>query len=160
MTEIEYNKCVSMYADNVFRFIVKNLNHPENAKDIVQTAFEKLWKHREMVENSKCKSFLFTVAYNQMIDFIRKNKRVQLVENFETSKNVTYQPNRNTQEQLLIALERLNPTQKSLIMLKDYEGYNYEEIGAITGLNLSQVKVYLHRARIILKDYLVSKENV
>ena len=45
-------------------------------------------------------------------------------------------------------------------MLKDYEGYNYEEIGKITGLSESQVKVYLHRARITLRNYLVSRENV
>jgi CheY-like chemotaxis protein len=43
---------------------------------------------------------------------------------------------------------------------KDYEGYNYAEIGQITGLNESQVKVYLHRARLLLRDYLVKIENV
>jgi DNA-directed RNA polymerase specialized sigma24 family protein len=46
------------------------------------------------------------------------------------------------------------------VMLKDYEGYNYEEIGQITGLNESQVKVYLHRARLQLKAYIVKPENV
>jgi len=46
------------------------------------------------------------------------------------------------------------------VMLKDYEGYSYEEIGQITGLNSSQVKVYLHRARLQLKEYLVKVENV
>ena len=58
------------------------------------------------------------------------------------------------------ALDRLSETQKSLVLLKDYEGYSYEEIGRITGLNESQVKVYLHRARIQLKNYLVKPENV
>ena len=58
------------------------------------------------------------------------------------------------------ALARLNETQRSLVMLKDYEGYSYDEIGQITGLTESQVKVYLHRARIQLKNYLVSVENV
>lgn len=58
------------------------------------------------------------------------------------------------------ALNRLNETQKSLVMLKDYEGYNYEEIGQIMDLTESQVKVYLHRARLALRNYLVSPENV
>jgi len=61
---------------------------------------------------------------------------------------------------LMEALNRLNETQKSLVMLKDYEGYSYEEIGEIMGLNSSQVKVYLHRARLALRSYLVSPENV
>ena len=58
------------------------------------------------------------------------------------------------------ALNKLNETQKSLVLLKDYEGYNYQEIGKITGLNESQVKVYLHRARLQLREYLVKPENV
>ena len=58
------------------------------------------------------------------------------------------------------AVNRLNETQKSLVMLKDYEGYSYEESGKITGLSDSQVKVYLHRARLQLREYLVRPENV
>jgi RNA polymerase sigma-70 factor (ECF subfamily) len=61
---------------------------------------------------------------------------------------------------LMEALNRLNETQKSLVMLKDYEGYNYEEIGQIMDLTESQVKVYLHRARLALRNYIVSPENV
>ena len=50
--------------------------------------------------------------------------------------------------------------QRSLILLRDYEGYSYEEIGNITGLNESQVKVYIFRGRLALKNYLVSIENL
>ncbi|MFY7964565.1 MAG: RNA polymerase sigma factor, partial [Chitinophagaceae bacterium] len=152
--------CVNQYADNVFRFIVKNLRHEEDSRDIVQTAFEKLWKNKENVDYEKCKSFLFTVAYNQMIDHIRKNKRVLLKEDFREETKIGFQKNNELHKTLMQALNRLNETQRSLVMLKDYEGYSYDEIGKITGLKESQVKVYLHRARIILKDYLVSKENV
>jgi RNA polymerase sigma-70 factor (ECF subfamily) len=65
-----------------------------------------------------------------------------------------------TQRILDEALRQLSETQRSLVMLKDYEGYNYAEIGQITGLNESQVKVYLHRARLLLRDYIVKIENV
>ena len=95
MTEKEYNQCVNQYADNVYRFIVKNLRHEEDARDIVQTAFEKLWRNREAVESEKSKSYLFTVAYNQMIDHIRKNKRIQLKEDFSEDVRVQYQSNNN-----------------------------------------------------------------
>ncbi|MDB5247281.1 MAG: polymerase ECF-type sigma factor [Segetibacter sp.] len=161
MTEQQYNDCVNLYADNVYRFIVKNLRHEEDSRDIVQTAFEKMWRNRDSVENEKSKSYLFTVAYNQMIDHIRKVKRINLTEEFsETSGGLNYQVSSNVQKTLQEALNRLNETQRSLVMLKDYEGYNYDEIGKITGLNESQVKVYLHRARITLRNYLVSRENV
>jgi RNA polymerase sigma-70 factor (ECF subfamily) len=160
MTEREYNECVNLYADNVYRFILKNLRTEEDAKDIVQSSFEKLWKNKETVENAKSKSFLFTIAYNQMIDHIRKNKRINLRDDFNENIKVGYQQHSTIKKTLMDALNRLNETQRSLVMLKDYEGYNYEEIGEITGLNSSQVKVYLHRARLTLRDYLVRPENV
>ncbi|MBC7422639.1 MAG: RNA polymerase sigma factor, partial [Ferruginibacter sp.] len=78
MTEREYNQCVTLYADNVYRFILKNLGHDADAQDVVQGAFEKMWVNRQSVDNERCKSYLFTVAYNQMIDHIRKNKRITL----------------------------------------------------------------------------------
>ncbi|CAN5257363.1 RNA polymerase sigma factor [soil metagenome] len=159
MTEREYNECVHQYADNVFRFIVKNLRHEEDAKDVVQSAFEKLWRNREAVETVKSKSYLFTVAYNQMIDHLRKAKRIHLQESVNEHAQ-THQPAHNMKAALLEALNRLNEVQKSLVMLKDYEGYSYEEIAKITGLNEGQVKVYLHRARLALRNYLVSPENV
>ena len=160
MTEKEYNECVRNYADNVYRFILKNLRHEEDARDVVQTAFEKLWRNRQDVDNEKSKSYLFTVAYHQMIDHIRKVKRVYLKETFAEETSVVNKPANNLKKVLEQALNTLSETQKSLVLLKDYEGYSYEEIGVITGLNASQVKVYLHRARIQLKNYLVSVENV
>jgi len=160
MTEQDYNECVNLYADNVFRFIVKNIRHEEDAKDIVQTAFEKLWRNRESVHAEKTKSYLFTVAYNQMIDHIRKTKRIFLKDEFRAETRTFQHPVSNLKKNLQDALNTLNETQKSLVLLKDYEGYSYEEIGQITGLNESQVKVYLHRARLNLRNYLVKPENV
>ncbi|TMI73003.1 MAG: RNA polymerase sigma factor [Bacteroidetes bacterium] len=160
MTEREYNECVKTYADNVYRFILKNLRHEEDAKDVVQTAFEKMWRNREDIDATKCKSYLFTVAYHQMIDHIRKVKRVQLKEEFNADLKVQDRPANNLKKVLEDALARLSETQRSLVLLKDYEGYSYDEIGKITGLSESQVKVYLHRARVQLKEYLVKIENV
>lgn len=160
MTEKEYNECVNSYADNVYRFILKNLRHEEDARDVVQTAFEKMWRSRKDIDNEKCKSYLFTVAYHQMIDHLRKVKRIQLREEFSAEARVQHRPANNLKKILEVALARLPETQRSLVLLKDYEGYSYEEIGRITGLSESQVKVYLHRARVQLKEFLVKIENV
>jgi RNA polymerase sigma factor (sigma-70 family) len=160
MTEKDYNECVHHYADNVYRFILKNLRHEEDARDVVQTAFEKLWRNRQEVDAVKSKSYLFTVAYHQMIDHIRKVKKIHLRETFGEETSVINKPANNLKKILEQALDTLNETQRSLVLLKDYEGYSYSEIGTITGLNESQVKVYLYRARIQLKNYLVSPENV
>jgi RNA polymerase sigma factor (sigma-70 family) len=160
MTEREYNECVNLYADNVYRFILKNLRHEEDSRDVVQGAFEKMWVNRQHVDKVKCKSYLFTVAYHQMIDHIRKNKRISLKEDFDENDRGAARQHSNAKRILDEALGKLSETQRSLVMLKDYEGYNYFEIGQITGLNESQVKVYLHRARLQLREYIVRPENV
>jgi len=95
-----------------------------------------------------------------MIDHIRKVKRIQLREEFGELLKVENKPANNLKKILNEALNRLNEAQRSLVLLKDYEGYNSEEIGQIMNLNPSQVKVYLHRARVQLKEYLVKMENV
>ena len=160
MTDKDYNECVKLYADNVYRFILKNLRNEEDAKDVVQGAYEKMWVNRAQVDNTKCRSFLFTVAYNNMIDHIRKNKRIVLKDEFNETALGASRQQQNTKRILQEALSKLSETQRSLVMLKDYEGYNYAEIGEITGLNESQVKVYLHRARLLLREYIVKPENV
>ncbi len=81
-------------------------------------------------------------------------------EDFSDETQTTKQPHHNINKILNEALNRLGETQRSLVLLKDYEGYSYDEIAQITSLSISQVKVYLHRARIQLKNYLVKPENV
>jgi RNA polymerase sigma-70 factor (ECF subfamily) len=96
-----------------------------------------------------------------MIDWVRKNKRTVLEEDFGSlNLKTTVQQTSDVKKVLNEAICRLNDIQRSLILLKDYEGYSYEEIAQIASLNLSQVKVYLHRARIQLKNYLVKPENI
>lgn len=159
MTEQEYNNCVDVNADGVFRFIVKNIRHTEDARDIVQTAFEKLWVNRKTVDSLKAKSYLFTVAYHQMIDHIRQEKRVSTTDNYDEVNHSSTQGDHELKQVLLRAINELNPTQKSLVLLKDYEGYSYQEIGEIMNLSESQVKVYLHRARLFLKNKLIHFEK-
>ena len=58
------------------------------------------------------------------------------------------------------ALERLPEQQKIAVMLRDYEGYSYKEIGEITGLSEAQVKINIYRGRIALKNYIGKIETV
>jgi RNA polymerase sigma-70 factor (ECF subfamily) len=161
MTDQQFNNAVDLYADGVYRFIVKSIRHQEDAKDIVQTSFEKLWVNRAIVDPLKIKSYLFTVAYHQMIDHIRKDKKGSTTDNFEEANGqYTYQKDNTLKQILLTAINELNPTQKSLILLKDYEGYSYQEIGEIMKLSENQVKVYLHRARLLLKGKLIHLEKM
>jgi RNA polymerase sigma-70 factor (ECF subfamily) len=160
MTDLEFNICVDDYSDGVYRFILKISKNKEDARDIVQTAFEKLWVNREKVKTLKAKSYLYTVAYHLMIDQLRKESKIIMTDSFDENANAITQGSSELKQLLLEAINNLNPTQKSLILLKDYEGYSYQEIGEIMQLSESQVKVYLHRARQILKNRLTHLEKM
>ena len=160
MTTSEYNRCVQEQADGLYRFACKSIGDREEAKDMVQQAFTILWEKKEEVPPDKGKSFLFTVTYRKCMDVHRARERTtdgeQLHENL-----LSEQPKTNDLKKILQkALATLDTQSRNLVMLKDYEGYSYEEIATVTGLNTTQVRVYLHRARKVLKNYLVSKEYI
>lgn len=160
MNSIQFNSIVDDYSDNVYRFILKSTKNPDDAKDVVQEAFSRLWKNKNSVDASKAKSYLFTTAYHVMIDDFRKKKREKIIEDYEADKYYHNNQYSDLQEILTDALDKLPELQKNLILLRDYEGYSYKEIGKITNLNESQVKVYIFRARKILKEYIGKMENV
>jgi len=159
MTVQEYNQCVELYADRVYRFIVKNMKNTVDAQDVVQNAFEILWKNYQGVSYEKSRSYLFTVAYHNMIDQFRKKKfDSDITEEHEQMQGSGYQFS-GAKDAVELGLKRLPEIQRTVVLLRDYEGYSYEEIGEVTGLNESQVKVYIFRARQALKNFLVSAEN-
>ncbi len=160
MTVDEYNRCVDLWSDKVYRIILKNLGQSADAKDVIQTAFEKLWENHSNISFEKGKSWLFTVAYRIMIDLIRKRKRIEIRESIPEREQWEYLQTTGLKEVLDQALARLPEVQRSVVLLRDYEGYSYKEIGSILSLKESQVKVYIFRARAALRKYLVSIEHV
>jgi len=160
VTAEEYNRTVDEHADGVYRFIVHNIKDKDEAKDVVQDAFEKFWKNHENVQFEKAKSYLFTAAYHTMIDRIRRSKKTEPMDDDDYNNHSHSKQYSDLREILRDAVNKLPEIQRSVVLLRDYEGYSYEEIGEITGLNESQVKVYIYRARVALKEYIGSMSNV
>ena len=161
MTVDEFNQCVDLYSDNLYRFILKNVRDEDKAKDIVQETYEKLWLKVSDVPSINAKSYMFTTAYRTMIDMFRKEKKKSNL-NIEIINETHYHTKQYSDLKKLLeeAVNLLPPVQKMVIMLRDYEGYSYEEIGEIVSLTESQVKVYIFRARLFLKNYIRKIENV
>lgn len=156
----DYNKAVDKFSDRLFRFVVKSIKDVHKAEDIVQDCFEKLWKNIENVDGAKVKSYLFTSAYHTMIDRIRKEKRSAFSEDLSLNEEGHENNYSDLREILNEAVNRLPEIQRMVILLRDYEGYSYREIGELTNLNESQVKVYIYRARLFLKKYIGRMEVV
>ena len=156
----EYNQSVDLYSDNVFRFILKNIKDEERARDIVQDSYEKLWRNSGNVNFDKVKSYLFTTAYHTMIDVLRKDKRQTYLADHQIPEDVHDKQYSDLAEILNIAVGQLPEIQRTVVLLRDYEGYSYQEIGDITTLSEAQVKVYIYRARVFLKNYIGKMEVV
>jgi RNA polymerase sigma-70 factor (ECF subfamily) len=156
----EYNQSVDLYSDQVYRFILKNIGDKERARDIIQDSYEKLWRNHTNIDAAKVKSYLFTTAYHTMIDLLRKDKRQIYLED-QHIKGETYQSGYSDLKEILdAAVKKLPEIQRTVVLLRDYEGYSYQEIGEITSLSETQVKVYIYRARIFLKNYIGQLESV
>lgn len=160
MTRKEYNRCVEEHADGLYRFILKNIRDEEKARDIVQESFVKVWQKVDEVQFEKGKSYLYTTAYRTMIDELRKDKRTDRLEDYMMHRESSFNSYSDVQEVLEEALKQLPEIQRTVVMLRDYEGYAYGEIGEITNLSESQVKVYIFRARMSLKNYLQKIDNL
>ncbi len=159
MTLQEYNRAVDEYSDRVYRFILKSIGDEERAKDIVQDSYEKLWININVLEFKKVKAWLFSTSYNGMIDIIRKNKRVVHTEDY-------YEPEASEDgysdlnEILHKCLEKLPDNYRSVLLLRDYEGYSYIEISKITGQTEAQVKTNIYRGRMAMRKMIGNKAMV
>ena len=135
---------------SLFRFVAKYLRNEEDARDIVQDVFEKLWLNREKIVIATAKSWLFTTAYHALINFSVKKRRTEYTDK-PLPETVYFDTKADAKEIVELALAILPPIQKSIILLRDLEGYDYKEIGKILTLSEPQVKVYLFRARMKMK---------
>lgn len=130
------------------------MRNEEEAQDIVQDVFEKLWIHRNEVAFDKAKSWMFTTAHRAMINQVNRAKRSVLMHRSELPErgieNNTYELNQVIER----AVSILPPLQKSIILLRDLEGYTYQDISEVLNITKSQVKVYLFRARKKIKKQL------
>jgi RNA polymerase sigma factor (sigma-70 family) len=130
------------------------------AKDVVQESFARLWVKVDQVEGSKVKSYLFTTAHHIMVDEVRKGSRSTRMEEHHEDIRSTSQSQPDLKEILEAGLATLPAMQRSVVLLRDLEGYSYEEIAELTNLNESQVKVYIYRGRTALKNYIGQLETV
>ena len=155
MTREEYNIAVKDFSGRLYGYSLKYLQNHEDAGDIVQDVFEKLWENRKKVEFAKAKPWLFTCAHNALLNLLKKNSKMTYVDKFPTQESSEAQTKSfEINEVIERSLALLPPVQKSVILLRDLEGYNYNEIGEILDLSEAQVKVYLFRARNKIKKQL------
>lgn len=148
MTDKEYKEQIDLHADDVLRYLAKNIKDGEVAKDILQDTFVSLWENKEKVEPSKIKNWLFTVAHNNMLKLFRYNK---IRQNSFIEENSSESNLENTQliDQLL---KQLPDRMRQCLMLKDWQGFSIKEIAEILDISEENVKINIFRAKVKLKE--------
>ena len=156
MKKHEYNVVIDELSAQLYRYAFHFLRNQEDAKDIIQDVFEKMWLNRKTIDLETVKPWLYRCTHIAMVNFIAKKSRTSYMSNQELPNAAT--PFDSSFESMQIVdrmVSILPPTQKSIILLRDIEGYTYKEIGLILDLSASQVKVYLFRARMKIKKQLI-----
>jgi RNA polymerase sigma-70 factor (ECF subfamily) len=146
---------VDQHADALFRFILRQVRDRELARDLVQESFMRLWLKADRVCADKARSYLFTIAAHAVASQMRRRHVQVRLETWHEPASAVHQPTPDLHKHLNTGLRRSPPKQAHVITLRDIHGLNYEEIARESGLNLTQVKVCLHRARKAMRSYLV-----
>jgi len=149
--------------NKLFRFAFRLLDSEEEAKDVVQEVFIKVWSGREqMGEVQNWEAWCMRITKNLSLDRIRSRQRraTDSMEDGFDVKNETLSPLETTEQgesmqRINQLIARLPEKQRQVIHLRDVEGYSYQEICEILELDMSQVKVSLFRARNSVKEKLV-----
>lgn len=141
--------------NKLFRFALRFLGNEEEAKDIVQEVFIRVWNGREQMKNvQNWEAWCMRITKNLSLDRIRSiaRKRAQPIEDGYKIEHDALSPLESTEIQESMSrvnqfIEALPDKQRQVIHLRDVEGYSYNEIAEILELDMNQVKVNLFRAR-------------
>jgi RNA polymerase sigma-70 factor, ECF subfamily len=146
-----YRVAVTQHHGGVYRMARALLGNGAEAEDVTQETFIRYWQQGAGVRRPR--EWLMKVARNACLDRLRKAGRFvsddngELVERPDDHDPAWHYEQRELAAQLKSAIETLTEPQRSLVLLFDVQGMSVSECARVVGLNVNQVKVYLHRAR-------------
>lgn len=160
----EFKETFFPLKDRLFRFAKQFVKRDDEAEDIVQDTFLKLWvKRNGLPELRNPETFAMTMVKNASIDRLRKRKNFRLDElNNEPENNHTPLDSLTQSESyglIMEAIKTLSLQQQMVLKLRDIEGYEYDEIAEISGLNINTIRVNISRARNSIKEKLLKQEQ-
>ena len=172
--EKAFASLMNRYRDSIYYMLLKMVNNPSDAEDLTIEAFGKAFRNLDLyTPKFAFSTWLFKIATNNCVDFIRK-KQVSpspfdnLFDNLENV-TVNIQSDLPDPEESLINFQKiaslkdvvnqLKPRYKSLIELRYYKEYSYEEISTELNLPIGTVKAQLFRAKTLLYNILTKTDN-
>lgn len=154
--EAQFKQIIQQCHPQMYSFACYSLRSKEDAEDVLQEVFIRLWQHWQGIDQDKLSAWLMRSTRNAVVDRIRSRKSAREDLQVALEEAELEQPPAREAERFDAALQRaigeLPEPFRSVIILRDIQGMSYLEVGHILDLSPSQVKVYLHRARRRLRE--------
>ncbi|RKD33168.1 RNA polymerase sigma factor [Thermohalobacter berrensis] len=168
-----FEKLIEKYEKTAYNIALKMLKNHEDAMDISQEALIKVYKSiSKFNRKSAFSTWLYRIVVNTCIDFLnKKKKKVFSIDNPITTEtgeikreieDNTYTPEviidrKETKEIIYDSIDKLDTIYKTVIILRDIQGFSYKEIAQILDCSIGTVKSRISRGRKILKKIIVKE---
>ena len=156
--ELAYADLVRRHVDKVYGYMLKLTSNPEDAEDLVQETFLRVWNKSTTYKLGRVRftSWLFTIAHNKFIDLYRKNKdRTEIYDEQMLAGNIEDLHQQEEKAQALsVGLGILPENQRVAILLSHNQGFTNAEIATILGSSVRAVESMLSRGRKTLRRLL------
>jgi RNA polymerase sigma-70 factor (ECF subfamily) len=160
-----FGKLVKEHQQYAFNLAFRIASNEEDARDIVQESFIKIWKNMKLFEpNMKFTTWMYKIVSNTAIDFLRSAKKIikvdieglhEKLEQINGEHPETQLSNKETGQLIRLISETLSEKQKLVFVLRDLEGLNSVEVGEILDLPETSIKSNLYHARKAIKEKLL-----
>lgn len=160
---VSFNDMVDRYKNRLMNVIGRMLSSAEEAEDVVQETFVRVYQHRQSFNFQHCFStWIYTIALNLARNELRKRKKFKFLEISEMQGNekefaVEMTLPSRLPEVLKTAIDELPEKYKTAFMLRDIQEFPYEEVATILSVPLGTVKSRVNRARMMLREKLQPK---
>ena len=171
MKQTRYQDVLAETRDRIYSYLYYLLKNREDAEDVCQEVYIRLWNHWDRVDLERAQAWLMRVAHNRAIDLIRQNKTASTQDRLVTPLDQvdarlategtpeTVMERSDKQRSVLEALEQLPAKTQSVLLMHYFKGMKYTEIGESLDMSLAAVKVSVHRGKKMLRDALIAQSN-
>lgn len=162
----QYQQAIDQHRQRVYSFAHYSLRGAEDAEDVTQEVFIKLWQHWQKIDHGKLGAWLMRVAHNAVIDHVRKHRSTrEHIDQYVDVEAQTEQQDTGIEidqaifrQHLQTAIKALDEPFRSIIIMRDIQSLSYAEMQEALDMSESQVKVYLHRGRRKLRESAVLRK--
>jgi RNA polymerase sigma-70 factor (ECF subfamily) len=154
----KFRQWVDEYQDQAWTLARYLLKDAAEAEDACQEAFVKLWQNQDRIDPERIRPWLMKVTRNLCLDRLRRRHPSEEWQEWKQADSAPG-PMQGVQQQelgewLKHSINGLTEPYRSLVVLRDVHQHSYEDVATVLELSLTQVKVYLHRARKQLREQL------